>query len=344
MTLKTYQEGSLRQQVLDFIHENPWSSERDVVEHLGRAWMRDGKLVYYDMAINQTLHTLQAHGWLEKMSLRKSKTERRRVNKYAVTSAGIMELGERKPTKTEKKQSMKKEAKSKSTVAAKSDFVIQGYKAADSETKKLILKEVEACNAPGAGVCLKDSAFDFGNKTTLTTSFKDGDRDLPIAVGRYLVKESQMGKCLVVSSDHDVEVTKTGAGTTVLTFLKKGGSQELEKKTELTSLSSEFVLDMHKRVCSVWQTKIEKEFPTLFVKEERVYRGDRFLESNGDEYIVAVVDAKDGKYSLCLVSLVDGNRWTEPIWLEYKNDSRSYVTRQQIEEKIPAFKDFKRKK
>jgi len=51
-------------------------------------------------------------------------------------------------------------------------------------------------------------------------------------------------------------------------------------KEEAFNVSKSFILDAHSSACSTWKIKIEKEFPSLFVKEELV-DGKWYFNGNG---------------------------------------------------------------
>jgi hypothetical protein len=78
-------------------------------------------------------------------------------------------------------------------------------------------------------------------------------------------------------------------------------------------VSPAFIVKAHKQACSEWKTKLETMYPSVF-QTAKFKRGDRINIVNSTmpetEYVIASMGS-DNLHGL--ISLEDGNRWTDPI-------------------------------
>lgn len=96
--------------------------------------------------------------------------------------------------------------------------------------------------------------------------------------------------------------------------------QTLENNNYL--VDKQFILDAHKAACTEWKAKLEAKFPEAFPKEtfsigDTIEVAYQEFRTNPEYYILAQV-APD---SINLISLKDGNRWTD-IPVDLSSDHR----------------------
>lgn len=71
-------------------------------------------------------------------------------------------------------------------------------------------------------------------------------------------------------------------------------------------VKKEFILEAHAAACGLWKTKIEAQFPDLFICYNAGEKFWRWLDSKRNEYVLAMVsDNKD----MNLINLSTGERF-----------------------------------
>ena len=79
-------------------------------------------------------------------------------------------------------------------------------------------------------------------------------------------------------------------------------------------VSPAFVLKAHSVACSEWKGKLEREYPSVFKSAQTFKMGDKVQFPASISFSdVTYIMANFGNKSMGLVSLSDGNRWTNPV-------------------------------
>jgi hypothetical protein len=96
-------------------------------------------------------------------------------------------------------------------------------------------------------------------------------------------------------------------------------------------VSEEFILEAHKAACSIWKSKLEKQFPDVLLKTYNA--GSRWMDDNDEECMLVRTDAK----MFTLICCSSGNRYKAPI----KVENNEAVTESELRKMANYFDDFK---
>jgi hypothetical protein len=82
------------------------------------------------------------------------------------------------------------------------------------------------------------------------------------------------------------------------------------KETPTTfQVDVEFIKAGYASACKEWKKKLEKKFPELFVPTQTHKIGNRYISSDGGEYLL--INPEDNK--VLLINIERGSKWSEPI-------------------------------